>query len=371
METKIRNNHPILSTLIIVCGLLYIFAYQFKLPFKADLFLFGMLVGLVLTAFLDGRILISRQAILAILTAMAGITGLFYTSMWTEGLREAILFVFFSGLCVLSLTTPALIISFTNWTYFLSIAVVFSSIVHFMAPEWFNALMRQVLRSDAYSQLMWSYTVDSAYSGFSAYTPNTTFSAAIVFGTSFLHLIGEGNPPIFKNKLLNIALMVLSLFSIILCSKRGIFVATIAALFILMFFLYKGTGLFAKLLCVSLIFIFCLMILYFTNDLVAAFLNRFISGDFMTGRDVIYSSLMEDFWKSNFMTGRGTGAAYAIAQSGAHNIYLQILYDHGFILSLPDFNFCAIHVPCVWIIRKSAVFQYVYDDLYLLRFVCC
>lgn len=335
IETKRQNKYRILSMWIIVCGLLYIFAYQFRLPFKADTFLYGMVVGLVAMTIFVGKIIVSKQVILFILVAISSFIGLSYTTMPSEGLREAILFAFFSVMFCLSLANSDFVRSFTKWIYIVSIIVVLSSILHFLAPLWFNAIMSQVMREDAYEQLMWSFTVDTTFAGLAAYTSNATFAAAIVFGNSFLNITNKSETPLIKSKLLNIVLLVLSMFSIIICSKRGIFVATIVALIVLMFYLYRGRNFFLKFMGVAVLSSIVLIILYNTNEFVSAFLNRFVGDDVMTGRDTIYETLMADFGESNFLIGRGTAATYELAEEGAHNIYIQILYDHGILLSLP------------------------------------
>ena len=335
IETKNQNKHRILSMWIIVCGLLYIFAYQFKLPFKADTFLYGMVVGLLAMTLFVRKIILSKQVVLFILVAVSSFVGLAYTTMPSEGLREAILFAFFTVMFWLSLTNSEFVKSFAKWIYIVSVVVVLSSILHFLAPLWFNALMSQVMREDAYEQLMWSFTVDTTFAGLAAYTSNATFAAAIVFGNSFLNMTNKKETPIIRSKLLNLVLLALSMFSIILCSKRGIFVATIVALIVVMFYLYRGRNFFLKFLGVAVLSSVVLIILYNTNEFVSAFLNRFVGDDIMTGRDTIYETLMADFGESNFLIGRGTAATYELAEEGAHNIYIQILYDHGILLSLP------------------------------------
>lgn len=335
IETKNQNKYRILSMWIIVCGLLYIFAYQFKLPFKADTFLYGMVVGLLAMTLFVGKIILSKQVVLFILAAVSSFVGLAYTTMPSEGLREAILFAFFAIMFWLSLTNSNFVKSFAKWIYIVSVVIVLSSILHFLAPLWINALMSQVMREDAYEQLMWSFTVDTTFAGLAAYTSNATFAAAIVFGNSFLNMTNKKETPIIKSKLLNLVLLALSMFSIIICSKRGIFVATIVALIVLMFYLYRGRNFFLKFLGVAVLASVVLIILYNTNEFVSAFLNRFVGDDIMTGRDTIYETLMDDFRESNFLIGRGTAATYELAEEGAHNIYIQILYDHGLIFSIP------------------------------------
>lgn len=334
-ETKNPNKHRILSMWIIVCGLLYIFAYQFRLPFKADTFLYGMVVGLLAMTLFMRKIILSKQVVLFVLVAVSSFVGLAYTTMPSEGLREAILFAFFAAMFWLSLTNSDFVKSFAKWIYIVSVVTVLSSILHFLEPLWFNALMSQVMREDAYEQLMWSFTVDTTFAGLAAYTSNATFAAAIVFGNSFLNMTNKKENPIIKSKLLNLVLLALSMFSIIICSKRGIFVATIVALIVLMFYLYRGRNFFLKFLGVAIFAAVVLIILYNTNEFVSAFLNRFVGDDIMTGRDIIYETLMADFVESNFLIGRGTAATYELAEEGAHNIYIQILYDHGLIFSIP------------------------------------
>ena len=336
-----NNRHPILSVWIMVCGLLYIFIYQLKLPFKADLFLYGMVFGLVAMTFLEGRVIINKQFLLFSFIDLSAIIGLIYTNMFSQGLREAILFVFFSGLFVLSYTNASFVKLFTKWIYLISVVLVISTIIHFLLPDSFNSAMQRIMRADAYEQLMWSYTVDNAFAGLAAYTSNATFSAAIVFGNSFLNLTNTKEQPIIKSKIINAVLLALSLFSIILCSKRGIFIATIVSMIVLMFFLYRKNAFVLKFFSVASLFAVALFILYQTNDLVADFLDRFMTDDLLTGRDTIYESLIGDFKQCNILIGRGTASTYAIAARGAHNIYLQVLYDHGILLSIPYYVFLA------------------------------
>lgn len=338
IDTKKQNRHRLLSLWIIVCGLLYIFAYQFKFPFKADTFLYCMVVGLLLMTLFVGKVVISLQVVLFFLVAVSSFIGLSYTKMPAEGLRETILFAFFTVMFCLSLTNSDFVKLFAKWIYIVSIIVVLSSIIHFIAPAWFNLLMRPIMREDAYRQLMWSYSVDNAFAGLSAYTPNMTFAAAVVFGNSLLNIVNKKERPIVKSKLLNIVLLLASGFSIIICSKRSMFVATVVALIVLMFYLYLGRNFFLRFVCVAVISSVALMILYSTNEFVASFFNRFVGEDVTTGRNIIYETLLSDFAKGNFLIGRGTGATYELADSGAHNIYLQILYDHGIVLSIPYYT---------------------------------
>lgn len=337
MNTKKQNKHPVLSSFTVVCGLMYIFAYQFKLPFESDVFLYGMALATLAMNFLDGSITLKESFLPFILVAVASFLGVTYTTMPSEGLREAILFAFFACLFIFSYSKRNLTQLFIKWVYYVSIVVVLSSIIQFIFPEWFNDLMQQFMKDDPYERLMWSFEVDNTFAGLCAYTPNTTFSAAIVFGISFLNIADKKEKPIWKNQLLNLALIAISVFSIVICSKRGIFVAAFAGFAVLMFYLYIGKNFVFKFIGCVLLSVAIFVLLYRTNDFVAEFLNRFVSDDFMTGRDLIYKDLLTAFVDGNVLFGRGTASTYEIAEAGAHNIYIQILCDHGIVLSIPYF----------------------------------
>lgn len=334
-DTRKEYHHRILSFLIIVCGLLYIFAYQFKLPFKADVFLYGIVLGLVVMALHQGRILLSRQVFLFFLVAFVSFIGILYTTRKEDGTREAILFFLYAGMFMLSLLNRELVKSFAKWIYLISIIVVLSSILHYIAPTWFNLNIFRILREDAFARLIWSYQVDSTYAGIAAYTSNATFSSAIVFGNALLALIDQNHDSVFKKKLPNILLLTLSLFSIIICGKRGMFIASLGAVIVVMAYLYRGRNFFSKFIVILLFSVIIFLMLYFLNDNVAAFFDRFVAGDFLTGRGEIYEALMANLQGGRLLFGWGTGATYELAEYGAHNIYLQILYDHGVFLSIP------------------------------------
>lgn len=338
-----ESNNPgkvgMTSGLIILFGILYIFAYQFNLPFKADVFLYCMLAMLLIDTFSKGSIIVNNHITLFLLIDLSAIIGLVYTTNNEAGFREAVLFVFFSGFFIMSYRNKQLIMNFAKWIYIASVVVVISSIVHYIIPGIFNDIMQSVLKSHAYEQLMHSFEVDHTFAGISAYTPNTTFSAAIVFGESFLSIINKNDNPIINKRGWNIVLLLLSLFSVIICSKRGIFISIIAATLVMLYYLYRNENFIVKFLGIAMVSVIALIILYFTNDYVAAFLNRFASDDISSGRDVIYGSLLEDLWKGNIVLGQGTGATYVLAEKGAHNIFLQILYDHGLFFSIPYYAF--------------------------------
>lgn len=340
-KTKLNS---IVHVIAVVACLLYIFTFQMNYPFEADLFLYVAAAALVLHMLLVGRVSMVLQTVLFGLVAFFSFLGLFYTEMLEEGLREAVLFSLFFGIFFLSRSSFDLVKFSIKSVYIVSLLVTITIIVHSAIPEPFNDLAEKILRSDCYDQLMWSYNVDRAYAGISAYTANAAFFAAITIGQSFLNLYPSQGKPIIKNKVINILLVIIGFYGVILCSKRGVFVAVLAGFLVLLIAIYRKRSFVLRMLGIVAVCAVLLVILYNTNESIAAFLDRFIkTDDFYTGRDKIFKMILDGFFDGNVFVGHGTGATYQIYSSGAHNIYLQLLYDHGILFTLPFLALFAVN----------------------------
>ena len=71
-----------------------------------------------------------------------------------------------------------------------------------------------------------------------------------------------------------------------------------------------------------------------TNDYVIAFISRFTGNNITTGRNEFYKNAINAFSLGSVGTlfaGYGTGSAYLINKTGLHNVYLQLLFDHGLL----------------------------------------
>ena len=178
-------------------------------------------------------------------------------------------------------------------------------------------------------------------------------------------------------------------------SKRGIFIATIIA-FLLSIVLDKdikiqeiekrhiiGIGIGIVLAIIGIIY------LVETNDYVIAFIDRFTGNNITTGRNVFYENAIKIFSQGSIGTlliGYGTGSAYLINKTGLHNVYLQILFDHGliglalygsfFIINIRNaikkryfFSMCLQIVFLIYCITGNPLYDYYFFIPYLL-FVC-
>lgn len=326
--------NKIANLVITASCLMYIFLFQLNYPFSADLLLYVAAAMLCITLLSIGKINIVPQTVLLAGVVVVSFVGVVYTDMPTEGLREAILFCLFFCIFLLARANYKLVESFLKWVYFAAIAATATSLLQSVVPGWFNSFIKPFLRKDCYEQLMWSYEVDNAYAGIAAYTANAAFFAAIVFGQSFLNLYEDKDMRPIKNKTVNILLMVLSLYTVILNSKRGVFLAVVGAFILLLAAVYYKRQYLVKIIFALLLGAAAIVLMYNVSDTIAAFVDRFIKTDnFLSGRDRLYSSLWNNFLDGNIFLGEGTGSSYRLASSGAHNIYIQIIHDHGILFS--------------------------------------
>ena len=277
-----------------------------------------------------------------------------------------------------------------------------SVFVQFAKPELINILLITVLRPWAYENIMWSYNVDGTYTGLTASVSMASFSMAIIFFVAVQKILCENKTnstlekkqPIILNYI-NYLVAFLALFGIILTSKRGIFIATIIA-FLLSIVLDKdikiqetekrhiiGIGIGIVLAIIGIIY------LVETNDYVIAFIDRFTGNNITTGRNVFYENAIKIFSQGSIGTlliGYGTGSAYLINKTGLHNVYLQILFDHGliglalygsfFIINIRNaikkryfFSMCLQIVFLIYCITGNPLYDYYFFIPYLL-FVC-
>lgn len=335
-----KRDYSFLALLCVLFNVLYVFTCQLKYPFGSDLFLYGSLVVLISMTFLVGKIHITIQTSLFFFMVVSSFIGVIYTTMRNEGLREAVLFTLFFIIFVLGREHTYLIKLFLKFVYWMSVVAMFTAVFQRLFPIAINFFFSIIVKEDSFEVLMRSYSIDNAYAGILAYTPYTAFFSAIVFGQSILNLLKDKSCKTLNSKLANVILILISILVIVLSSKRSLFVSIIIALFVTLFCKYRKNNFIVKTLFISIAMLVALIVLYNSNELFARFLDRFIKNDnFLTGRDTIYSNLWNDFLNGNIFIGRGTGATYKIAEHGAHNIYLEILYDHGLLLSSPFYAF--------------------------------
>lgn len=351
MDNKIKKvtQSKILSLCAAVGLTLYIFCAHFKYPFASTFFLYiGFLMAIILLV--SNRTLnVSSNLTLFVIIIFMTFIGTLYTNNPERADRQATFFLIYFFLFWLAMQEYEFIYILKEWMYFFSVVGMLTVFIQFAFPTISNAILSQILRSDIYENVMWSFYVDGTFTGITSSVSMAAFSMAIVLFGAVQNILGLENSPKSKKlkesyplpfKAINIGIVITALFGIILTSKRGIFVATIMALLLTLLLdkdisLSKLTKQQAAILCILTI-LAIVMGVYFisTNDYVLSFLKRFTGNNITTGRDVFYENATNDFSKGNvfqYLIGKGTASAYLINDTGLHNVYLQILYDHGLI----------------------------------------
>lgn len=314
--------------------LLYVFCYQFAYPFSSTFFLYIAFAGLVVWLFFGQKIYLSTQMLLMGLVTLVSAVGVIYTDNPAKGNREAILtavtFVFLIALA----QDNTLLGKLKKIVCVCSFVVLFGVMFQYLFSDAVNSLLGNLLRTDCYEHLMWSYTVDGAYAGFSAYTADAAYFVAVLFGFMIFGWLQNPEMPIW-NKVFRLVVGGLSVFAVILTSKRGVAVALLIAL-VMTYMIWKRVS--AKTMVkMILLIVACAIVLFLVsqqNAIVRVFIERFDSadGDITTGRSEIWKRAIEAF--RNAIFGMGTGSAYTVYDAGLHNIYLQLFYDHGVIGAL-------------------------------------
>lgn len=353
IKTVDKNNFDELFSIVAALGLaLYIFCAHFKYPFVSTDFLYlSFLVTLFLIFVGNKKMQVSRSIVIYILILVVTCVGGIYTNNPESAGRQEMFFGIYFFFFWLAFQKSLFLKKLSRMMYFFAFLGMITVFLQFAFPVAFNAILLKVLRTDVYEAVMWSFNVDGTFTGITSSVSMASFSMTIVFFSTIRKIVdlvfGDQSscnklvkkyPAFFKVFYMIVAL--LALFGIILTSKRGIFVATIIAL-ILTCILDKNITL-KKInrqqLLITFIGIVILLIIgaYFitTNGYIISFINRFSGNNITTGRDVFYENAINDFSKGSFITyifGKGTASAYLINSTGLHNVYLQILYDHGIV----------------------------------------
>ena len=281
------------------------------------------------------------------LFALVSVLGAFYTDNSEKGIREAIVTVVTWILLIALSQYGVLLNKLKKAIYKCSVAVLIGVLLQYLFSDFINELLSYLLRKDSYERLMMSFDVDGAYAGFSAYTPDAAYFCALLFGFAIYGYL-KNEKELFRNKYTRNIILALSVFAIILTSKRGVAVALIIA-FSITYLIEKNFSSHSVVMAISIVasVIIGMMVLSLFNKSANEFLLRFAvseGGDITTGRGEIWQGAIDNL--SNIIIGMGTGASYTIFDAGLHNIYLQLFYDHGAIGAFVYFVFFYYNLKC-------------------------
>lgn len=406
MKEKIQELNlsieAVCSLIVAISLSFYIYCAHFRFPFEATDFLYIAFIIAVVIIIIKRKLVINKALLIYLLIVLYTGLGYLYSSNPEDGLRQTIFFGIYFVFYWLAMQGGIFLQSIKKIIYIFSLIGMISVFVQFFKPELINAFLFVVLRPWAYENIMWSYNVDGTYTGLTASVSMASFSMAIVFFVAVQKIlyVKEKKTDLEKkesNRLhfINYILVFVTLFGIILTSKRGIFIATVIA-FLLASILDKNIKIriiekkrFIILGIGIILVVVGSMYLIETNDYVIAFISRFKGNNITTGRNEIYKNAINTFSLGSvktLFTGYGTGAAYLINKTALHNVYLQILFDHGilgivfygsfFIVNIKNaikkryfFSMCLQIVFLVYCMTGNPLYDYYFFIPYLI-FAC-
>ena len=392
-----------ICSLIVALSLsFYIYCAHLSFSFEATDFLYIAFIMAIAVIIIRRYLITNKALIIYFLIVLYTGIGYCYSDNPEDGLRQTLFLGIYTVFYWLAMQCSTFLNVMKKIICAFSLIGMISVFVQFAKPELVNIFLITVLRPWAYENIMWSYNVDGTYTGLTASVSMASFSMAIIFFVAVQKILcaNKTNSTLEKEtstilNYINCLVAFLALFGIILTSKRGIFIATIIA-FLLSIVLDKdikiqeiekrhiiAIGIGIVLSIIGIIY------LVETNDYVIAFISRFTGNNITTGRNVFYENAIRIFSQGSVGTlliGYGTGSAYHINKTGLHNVYLQILFDHGliglalygsfFIINIRNaikkryfFSMCLQIVFLIYCITGNPLYDYYFFIPYLL-FVC-
>lgn len=344
-------NSSTLNTFLCGCSAfflsMYVFCAHFNYPFSQTLLLYiGVLFAAVLL--LSGlKVPISKTVNVYIIILLITAMGCIYTNDAILARRQFTFFAIYGIILWLAVKNERFVEISRKLMYIFSLIGMVTVYIQFFIPGPFNILTQKLFRAKTYENILWSYNVDGSFTGLTPSVSMASFSMAIIFFISadkvikyFFRINDEIENGPKHVDYLALVLMILSVLGIVLTNKRGIFLAVVLA-FVLSSILDKNISI--KKLSNTRFLVLCFLVLIVAivgffllsgNEQIVHFIARFQdnSKGLLTGRGEYYSRAIADFSNGSIFTtflGKGTAAAYAINSTGIHNVYLQILYDHG------------------------------------------
>lgn len=200
------------------------------------------------------------------------------------------------------------------------------TLLYLIIPSSIVELCMRILPSNLLVMTMDLYN-NNSIPGIAGQTGTNAYFISIFMAIEFCKFMS-------KHKKKNLILFVLGFSALFLTAKRGVFVANIIAIVVVIMIKLKNNK---KVLRNAIVGIGMFTILYFfiintasNNPTIQKFINLEDTDDITNGRMEIWSASINVF-KENKLIGIGMNATYKIIGDATHNIYIQLLSDSGII----------------------------------------
>lgn len=210
---------------------------------------------------------------------------------------------------------------------FSGIHVLFT-ILSFLIPN-FIKLINGIILSSQSADVSLQLQNYGFHSGIAGQTSFNAMYITIFISILFARLLIYNDK---RSYLVNGILVVIGVIALFLSSKRGALLAVIVAVFIAFTFcLLSSNRKKAKTIFLNIIIVITLYVLIKNIPQLQRIFERFtLDGDFTSNRISIYSFMIERI-KENLFFGKGTGSLSSELDISGHNMYLQLIYENGFI----------------------------------------
>ena len=309
--------------------LYYIFFWDTRF-ISSSVILFGLLVFSALNIVAHQKVRISTPAkgfFVVLVCTLFGIIGAGEAYATRICLQMLVCFVVFIAFSFGNLSYENVIRAFIVLCSFYCVGIFLQTI----SPALVESVNRFILYSSAYS----SYKELSSYSyytGFSGFNIMSALFACLLSGIYLSKLLLTKKSLI--KRILYVSMVLLGISATVIAQKRGVFVACAVSTIIMVLITFANKKNVKKfILAILLLLILFAGIYYFlqTTEAGVQFIRRFTeSDDISSGRFNVFSFLISES-ENTFLLGKGTGASQALINMGAHNIYIQIYFDHGII----------------------------------------
>lgn len=225
-------------------------------------------------------------------------------------------------------------ISGENFHFFLlffsvfSLAFMIATYLQYYGSNIIVSFIRQYFISNQES-MEYYYTLESwsSYCGLANTSAENSFFISFAASVTCAKFLGK------RISWVNVVLYVLCVGAIMLTSKRGIMLANlvmfIACGFLSKKFQVKKNTILRFIISVVLL-ISIMAIINMQTSALTKLIERFKTTSLLNGRDNIYLGLLQRLG-TGFLFGKGFANTYLYYSQGAHNIYIQLLYDLGIV----------------------------------------
>lgn len=332
MRFKNLSINKISSALAIIIVLVYVFFWEYRFVVHSWAWLSIAGFFALISVFTSTRINCSRPVILLFVFLAINVLGIVLTpadisSVFKWCLTLFVVLTFAFMLCNTSINCKKILKAIAILSLFFAVGVFVNAI----DSEFVCSINRIVLKEESYDSflLLNSYGYYPGFSGFNSVSGFYCGMASIVFFS--LSFFNKG-----IKRIIPIILSLLAFIAIVLTQKRSIVIAVPASILLILIIrrIYaKSLKSFVFLIIISAALILGVFLVLTKTDSGQLMLKRFSNSDISSGRIDRYTRMLDN-WGNYAVFGNGPSSTKATFNADAHNIYLQVFYENGFIGSL-------------------------------------